>query len=693
MKKRMLITLVILLLTTCMPAQAVQAKALYEYHTYVVDEDNKVLLTVYDYEETIMIDVKDLVALTGYELREEQDGFTFTKDAKAVVIKDQTIQCGPSKQTIKVVKRQDTTYVSLVPTIDYFQARIQFVDQHFILKKGKRSFYDVVKEMNVNLDQGYALLSNKAKVDKEVASLWHLFAANKVDTLPDRIKESVFTTLMFEFELDKQKLSSLIHEADLAFYAQEDESARIKHFQEVYGNRIDAYIKEDEMDLEIQKALTYYETITRYYQKNMNFTLQAVEIIYGKKSREYQMVDELIQLLVNNEKNRKALEVFVDEKMYDDQDKLADYILRANSLFSQAIKASSYYASKVNFYHASDIQSYKQAYLGLQAKTIEQMSKMHEKMQYQPLTKDEMMQYVKQARLYYHVAIAYSKFIEVPLGKKEEDSIARIRTHMYQFDAMIEQESLYYDDLTLHPSTLDYNVLKDGFVEPVDEKDIHLYDVYWVSDSLTPTFYKFLPNGKYDVYSGIFSQPYSYSGHYQLQGATLYLDGICMPFMNVKDARVDQKVIKNMDYDKSDCFFYESGWTSDNNHRSSPMFLMKSVKQPDITQANASSTVYEYRNEDFLVKCIKKSGIFNTKITLSFQDGYGNGEYQKELSFTYSNKEDIYEVKEEGSNTTYYIECVFDDEQVHLRLASDDSLDDHLAPMKEGIILTRVREG
>ena len=83
MKKSVLMILVIALLSTCFPVTLLQAQALMEYHSYVVDEDeNKTFFTLYDYDETLMIRIDDLKALTDYEVTQENDALVFSKSAK-----------------------------------------------------------------------------------------------------------------------------------------------------------------------------------------------------------------------------------------------------------------------------------------------------------------------------------------------------------------------------------------------------------------------------------------------------------------------------------------------------------------------------------------------------------------------------------------------------------------------------------
>ena len=694
MKKSVLMILVIALLSTYFPVTVLQAQALMEYHSYVVDEDeNKTFFTLYDYDETLMIRIDDLKALTDYEVIQENDALVFSKSAKKVRMKDNQIVYGNHKDAIKIVDVQDETYVSLLPTIDYLDARIYFDTDHFVIKKGKASFIDTVKKMNEDLEQSYLLLSKYANVDQKVVNLWNIFASHKVDTLPDRIKESVFTTLLFDFELDKQKLSSLLHEADLAFYANTSKEERLEHFKKLYNDRIDPYIEEDHLEDGVEKGLFCYEYLQRYYRKNANYAKNAIDLLYGKKSKESHMMNDLIHTLDKHEKDQRVLETFLNDKIYEDEDKLVEFVLSESSLFSQGIKASSYFASKVNFYTANDLLLYKQMYLGLQAKVVEQFSRFHNKMKTDVLTKQEMQEYAYLVRMYYHLAISYSKFIELPLGNEEAKEIVNTRNHMYQFDAMIENDGFYFDDLSYQPSKVLYEDLKDGFVEPVNTNDIHLLDVYWTSDSLTPKYYKFLPNGKYDVYSGLFTQSYAYSGHYQLKGTKLYLDGVLLEFMNVFDARVDQNKISNVDPQSTPTLFYKNSYEKEADGSSAPAYLKKSVKQPEISSSSTNNFVYEYVKDDFICQCTKMSGFFNSSVTITFKNGYGNGDYQKEFKFKLKDENEVYEVKDEKTNTTYYIECIFEGDEVHLRIASDHELDTYLMPIKEGIVLHRVKEG
>lgn len=182
MKKIITSILTVLLVLCLFPSWTVRAQEIESFDVVVNDyyKEKDTVLKLYMESEEIMVSLDDLIKLTGYKSEKNENGFRLYRNGKNVLISNETIIYGNHKEEIKVVEYDEKTLVSLIPTIDFLDARLKMNDDSLVMFRPEMTFSKVLSEMKHDLDIGYMRIKKNNSLGTGLCSIrtvfeWRIF--------------------------------------------------------------------------------------------------------------------------------------------------------------------------------------------------------------------------------------------------------------------------------------------------------------------------------------------------------------------------------------------------------------------------------------------------------------------------------------------------------------------------------------
>ena len=407
-----------------------------EFYDYYYSKN--VTSDIYFQNDVPYISLEDLANITEYQCVIQDKKIVFEKKeglrtAKRVVIKNNQIVYGPYKEKVKSLDLEGTTYIELIPTIDYLDSRLEMSpDGRLLLFSSNKTFSQLVSQVNYDILHGGNISDATNELETGTAWLWLLLNGKLLSSMPDERSKRLAYGILTEENKDNfiirtqsalvdfcstvsgvSDVSSTVSGmGDLDFFDESIKKAsdRVGSVSEVVGVSSDflSMIVNFEMQIEqlylrnientkntlLNKKMGILESKNALY-KNLNAIVKG----YDKKSEN--ITNEVFIKLYANEVFSFLMDVGAEGVV-------SQTILKSFPAIDAGLSLLKVYGNISGVTDGASSIIEQQDYVSLQSKVAIRLNEYHDLIKKgKKFSKEDIINYVELARMYYHVKTAY----------------------------------------------------------------------------------------------------------------------------------------------------------------------------------------------------------------------------------------------------------------------------------------------
>lgn len=407
-----------------------------EFYDYY--DSKNVTADIYFQNDVPYISPEDLANLTEYQCVIQDKKIVFEKKegvrtAKRVAIKNDQIVYGPYKEKVESLDFEGSTYIELIPTIDYLDSRLEMSsDGRLLLFSSNKTFSQLVSQVNYDILHGGNISDVTNGLETGTAWLWLLLNGKLLSSMPDERSKRLAYGILTEENKDNfiirnqsafvdfcstvsgvSDVSSTVSGmGDLDFFDESIKKAsdRVGSVSEVVGVSSDflSMIVNFEMQIEqlylrnientkntlLNKKMGILESKNALY-KNLNAIVKG----YDKKSEN--ITNEVFIKLYANEVFSFLMDAGVEGVA-------SQTILKSFPAIDAGLSLLKVYGDISGVTDGASSIVEQQDYVSLQSKVAIRLNEYHDIIKKgKKFSKEDINNYVELARMYYHVKTAY----------------------------------------------------------------------------------------------------------------------------------------------------------------------------------------------------------------------------------------------------------------------------------------------
>lgn len=407
-----------------------------EFYDYY--DSKNVTADIYFQNDVPYISPENLANLTEYQCVIQDKKTVFEKKeglrtAKRVVIKDNQIVYGPYKEKVKSLDLEGTTYIELIPTIDYLDSRLEMSpDGRLLLFSSNKTFSQLVSQVSYDILHGGNISDVTNGLETGTAWLWLLLNGKLLSSMPDERSRKLAYGILTEENKDNfiirnqsafvdfcstvsgvEDVSSIVSGmGDLDFFDESIKKAsdRVGSVSEVVG------VSSDFLSMIVNFEMQIEQLYLRNIENTKNTLLNKKTGILESKNALYKNLNVIVKGYDEKSENITN-EVFI--KLYANEvfsflmdagveGMVSQTILKSFPAIDAGLSLLKVYGDISGVTDGASSIIEQQDYVSLQSKVAIRLNEYHDLIKKgEKFSKEDIIDYVELARMYYHVKTAY----------------------------------------------------------------------------------------------------------------------------------------------------------------------------------------------------------------------------------------------------------------------------------------------
>lgn len=427
-------------------------------------------------KKDVYIKIKDLINLTGYSLKKNGTEMYFYKGNRKVIVKNDKIKYGSVSDKIKIIKYNEDDYISFLPTIDYFNMRIDATSKGLIIYNTSYTYSELIDDMIDVLDNDILKIPEVSNITNGLSWINKLIDCDISTIRNDMRLEKVILRILKEDDTDKLSTNQSLE--NIISFGVDINSIldNIGHLDDIPETYLDYLPKSELVDM-----VGSFKEISEYELDIINYSLQ-IGCLYKKN------IDNLNKVISNNnfmpfKKNGYIYNIskkYIDA--YGDGEKqvklLYDYFIKkSDSVVGESILGSclpyslqsglSVYSVLVgnlfNIYDYSEIIMYQRDFNIIQSLIIKEINQLLIKISLgKELNNDVKEYFIYLSRLYFQITLAYYDYMGEEDGENSSyDNVKQIAKERINKIDFIGVEAMLFDNPKYDSSNMENKDLID----------------------------------------------------------------------------------------------------------------------------------------------------------------------------------------------------------------------------------------
>lgn len=450
------------------------------------------------FDKKAYMDLEKLCFLGGYKYSVKNNLIQLKKGNRNVLIQNNKISYGSCSDNITLKEYQNKRYISLFPTIDYLNMRMDLAKNGLILYRSSYSYTDLVNDMIKTLENHYSKIPN-VDVFSGTMSYVNQFIEFDLETLNiySRLDEMIIRVLKEDdvqtIELDDTlddllsmgvSVASIIedtgHFESISSYSLGSSSA--KELLDKLGNI--SQITEKSLN-----TMNYTFRISNLYRKNID---NIKKVILNKKyspykssTRTYKICKDYVDAYGNREKEiEKVREYITQELNMSLVESLAESIPIPSSIKVCFEVYKIFAGNKLNLFDYSEAIVFQNEFHNFQVVIEKQLNTYLEKIAKKKKLKDDEKEYfVYLSRLYFRISAAYYEYMQEADNKETYISGKENAQMMIDKIDGVDVSCFLYDNPKYNSSNIDdkqlYELKDNELLEKVTDEWANIYIDYF----------------------------------------------------------------------------------------------------------------------------------------------------------------------------------------------------------------------
>lgn len=499
MKIKALLTfvIVVIILSLVTPVQSVNVENK-SVVVYDAIESRFQKIDIVFFDKKAYMDLEKLCFLGGYKYSVKNNLIQLKKGNRNVLIQNNKISYGSCSDNITLKEYQNKRYISLFPTIDYLNMRMDLAKNGLILYRSSYSYTDLVNDMVKTLENHYSKIPN-VDVFSGTMSYVNQLIEFDLETLNiySRLDEMIIRVLKEDdvqtIELD-DTLDDLLSMGVSVASIIEDTG----HFESISSYSLGSSLAEELLDKlgdisqiteKSLNTMNYTFRISNLYRKNID---NIKKVILNKKyspykssTRTYKICKDYVDAYGNREKEiEKVREYITQELNMSLVESLAESI-PIPSYIKVCFEVYKIFAgNKLNLFDYSEAIVFQNEFHNFQVVIEKQLNTYLEKIAKKKKLKDDEKEYfVYLSRLYFRISAAYYEYMQEADNKETYISGKENAQMMIDKIDGVDVSCFLYDNPKYNSSNIDdkqlYELKDNELLEKVTDEWANIYIDYF----------------------------------------------------------------------------------------------------------------------------------------------------------------------------------------------------------------------
>ena len=499
MKIKALLTfvIVVIILSLVTPVQSVNVENK-SVVVYDAIESRFQKIDIVFFDKKAYMDLEKLCFLGGYKYSVKNNLIQLKKGNRNVRIQNNKISYGSCSDKVTLKEYQNKRYISLFPTIDYLNMRMDLAKNGLILYRSSYSYTDLVNDMVKTLENHYSKIPN-VDVFSGTMSYVNQLIEFDLETLNiySRLDEMIIRVLKEDdvqtIELD-DTLDDLLSMGVSVASIIEDTG----HFESISSYSLGSSLAEELLDKlgnisqiteKSLNTMNYTFRISNLYRKNID---NIKKVILNKKyspykssTRTYKICKDYVDAYGNREKEiEKVREYITQELNMSLVESLAESI-PIPSYIKVCFEVYKIFAgNKLNLFDYSEAIVFQNEFHNFQVVIEKQLNTYLEKIAKKKKLKDDEKEYfVYLSRLYFRISAAYYEYMQEADNKETYISGKENAQMMIDKIDGVDVSSFLYDNPKYNSSNIDdkqlYELKDNELLEKVTDEWANIYIDYF----------------------------------------------------------------------------------------------------------------------------------------------------------------------------------------------------------------------
>lgn len=499
MKIKALLTFIIavIILSLVAPVQSVNVENK-SVVVYDAIESRFQKIDIVFFDKKAYMDLEKLCFLGGYKYSVKNNLIQLKKGNRNVRIQNNKISYGSCSDKVTLKEYQNKRYISLFPTIDYLNMRMDLAKNGLILYRSSYSYTDLVNDMVKTLENHYSKIPN-VDVFSGTMSYVNQLIEFDLETLNiySRLDEMIIRVLKEDdvqtIELD-DTLDDLLSMGVSVASIIEDTG----HFESISSYSLGSSLAEELLDKlgdisqiteKSLNTMNYTFRISNLYRKNID---NIKKVILNKKyspykssTRTYKICKDYVDAYGNREKEiEKVREYITQELNMSLVESLAESI-PIPSYIKVCFEVYKIFAgNKLNLFDYSEAIVFQNEFHNFQVVIEKQLNTYLEKIAKKKKLKDDEKEYfVYLSRLYFRISAAYYEYMQEADNKETYISGKENAQMMIDKIDGVDVSSFLYDNPKYNSSNIDdkqlYELKDNELLEKVTDEWANIYIDYF----------------------------------------------------------------------------------------------------------------------------------------------------------------------------------------------------------------------
>ncbi len=450
------------------------------------------------FDKKAYMDLEKLCFLGGYKYSVKNNLIQLKKGNRNVLIQNNKISYGSCSDNITLKEYQNKRYISLFPTIDYLNMRMDLAKNGLILYRSSYSYTDLVNDMVKTLENHYSKIPN-VDVFSGTMSYVNQLIEFDLETLNiySRLDEMIIRVLKEDdvqtIELD-DTLDDLLSMGVSVASIIEDTG----HFESISSYSLGSSLAEELLDKlgditqiteKSLNTMNYTFRISNLYRKNID---NIKKVILNKKyspykssTRTYKICKDYVDAYGNREKEiEKVREYITQELNMSLVESLAESI-PIPSYIKVCFEVYKIFAgNKLNLFDYSEAIVFQNEFHNFQVVIEKQLNTYLEKIAKKKKLKDDEKEYfVYLSRLYFRISAAYYEYMQEADNKETYISGKENAQMMIDKIDGVDVSCFLYDNPKYNSSNIDdkqlYELKDNELLEKVTDEWANIYIDYF----------------------------------------------------------------------------------------------------------------------------------------------------------------------------------------------------------------------
>lgn len=450
------------------------------------------------FDKKAYMDLEKLCFLGGYKYSVKNNLIQLKKGNRNVRIQNNKISYGSCSDNITLKEYQNKRYISLFPTIDYLNMRMDLAKNGLILYRSSYSYTDLVNDMVKTLENHYSKIPN-VDVFSGTMSYVNQLIEFDLETLNiySRLDEMIIRVLKEDdvqtIELD-DTLDDLLSMGVSVASIIEDTG----HFESISSYSLGSSLAEELLDKlgdisqiteKSLNTMNYTFRISNLYRKNID---NIKKVILNKKyspyksgTRTYKICKDYVDAYGNREKEiEKVREYITQELNMSLVESLAESI-PIPSYIKVCFEVYKIFAgNKLNLFDYSEAIVFQNEFHNFQVVIEKQLNTYLEKIAKKKKLKDDEKEYfVYLSRLYFRISAAYYEYMQEADNKETYISGKENAQMMIDKIDGVDVSCFLYDNPKYNSTNIDdkqlYELKDNELLEKATDEWANIYIDYF----------------------------------------------------------------------------------------------------------------------------------------------------------------------------------------------------------------------